>query len=398
MAEEIKLWDKIKDTWSGNVDPQEEKYSIKEDLKKQEYPFYTKPKKKKKKDINNYDEFTKLIIETSERIAAPKKKPVKYTKEGLTDVALMLTGNTTAISSTLDKWKTQRESKKFQKKRDYVEGYTDIAQQLLKGTGNFVQSASEWVLTPIDWAFSTEFQQKFNKSIDEDMSFAADKPESIPGSIAKLIGEYAIPVSVATKIKSGLLGWSKLKWLQERNKVSKASKIATRMAEGAFILGFADAFYGSGGRPDMERGLPWGMLVGDPSKGRINKPIDTKGLTGSELAKATLINKIRFAREGAIIGGGFPLVGKAAQLTMKHFVRPGVRQNVGIILEGTGKTFSTAAWLLARTPGVPTAARITRDWTGAALTKAVVPALTRVFRFFKLLSIIWKKQSVPWYY
>ena len=97
MAEEIKLWDKIKDTWSGNVDPEQEKYSIKEDLKSQEYPFYTKPKKKKKKDIENYDEFTKLIIETSERIAAPKKKPVKYTKEGLTDVALMLTGNTTAI-------------------------------------------------------------------------------------------------------------------------------------------------------------------------------------------------------------------------------------------------------------------------------------------------------------
>ena len=165
MAEEIKLWDKIQDTWSGNVDPEQEKYSIKEGLKKQEYPFYTKPKKKKKKDIENYDEFTKLIIETSERIAAPKKKPVKYTKEGLTDVALMLTGNLTAQSYTLDKWKKQRESKKFQKKRDYVEGYTDIAQQLLKGTGNFVQSASEWVLTPIDWAFSTEFQKKFNKQV-----------------------------------------------------------------------------------------------------------------------------------------------------------------------------------------------------------------------------------------
>ena len=130
----------------------------------------------------------------------------------------------------------------------------------------------------------------------------------------------------------------------------------------------------------MDRGIGWGALIGKPGTGRINKPINTKGLTGKELAKATLINKVRFAREGAIIGGGFPLVGKAAQLTMKHFVRPGVRQNVGIILEGTGKAFSTASWILARTPGVPTAARITRDWTGAALTKAVVPALTRNLR------------------
>ena len=45
MAEEIKLWDKIQDTWSGNVDPEQEKYSIKEDLKSQEYPFRVKPKR-----------------------------------------------------------------------------------------------------------------------------------------------------------------------------------------------------------------------------------------------------------------------------------------------------------------------------------------------------------------
>ena len=43
------------------------------------------------------------------------------------------------------------------------------------------------------------------------------------------------------------------------------------MTEGAFILGFADAFYGSGSRPDMDRGLPWGALVGKPTKARISK-------------------------------------------------------------------------------------------------------------------------------
>ena len=153
----------------------------------------------------------------------------------------------------------------------------------MKGTGNFIQSASEWVLTPIDYAFSTEFQDKFNDAMDKNLSFAADEPETFMGDISKLIGEYAVPISVATKIRNGAMQWSKLKQLQAYNKTHKGSKIATRMAEGAFILGFADAFYGSGSRPDMERGLPWGMLVGDPSKGRLNKPIDTKGLTGSEL-------------------------------------------------------------------------------------------------------------------
>ena len=178
--------------------------------------------------------------------------------------------------------------------------------------------------------------------------------------------------------------WSKLKQLQAYNKTHKGSKIATRMTEGAFILGFADAFVGSGSDPDMERGLPWGALVGKPDKGRINKPIDTKGLTGKDLVKATFINKIRFAREGAMIGGGFPLVGKVAQLGMKHFVRPGVRLNVGMYLRGASGVFSTASFILARTPllkqSVQATAKATRNWTGATLEKAIVPMLTANLR------------------
>jgi hypothetical protein len=371
------------------------KKEIKKELRSQNYPFYTKPKKKKKKDIETFSDFQKLLIETSERVSAPKKKPVKYTSEGAFD-AMSALGFVGIVpqATTLNKLKQQQESKKFQKKRKYVEGYTDIATSLMRGTGNFIQSASEYVLTPIDYGFSTDFQTKFNNYMDDSLAFAPDKAESIPGTISQLAAEYAIPISVATKIKSGAMTWSKLKQLQAYNKTHKGSKIFTRMAEGAFILGFADAFYGSGSRPDMERGLPWGALVGKPTKGRINKPIDTKGLTGRELAKATLINKVRFAREGAIIGGGFPLVGKIAQLGMKHFVKPGVRQNVGLYLQGVSGVFSTAAFILARAPGfkqaVPAVAKATRNWTGAVLTKAVVPTLTGNLRMptKKNLSLI----------
>ena len=145
------------------------KKEIKKDLKSQEFPFYTKPKKKKKSDIENYSDFEKLLIEVSEKVSAPKKKPTKYTKEGLFD-AMSVVGMIPGTQAyTLDKLTKQQEDKKFQRKRKYVEGYTDIATQLMKGTGNFVQSASEWVLTPIDWAFSTEFQDKFNKAMDKSL-------------------------------------------------------------------------------------------------------------------------------------------------------------------------------------------------------------------------------------
>jgi len=375
------------------------KKEIRKDLRSQEYPFRTRPKKKKKE---TYTDFQKLLIETSERVAKPKKKPVKYTKEGLFD-AMSVLGLVDPLgvsqAYTLNKLTKQQADKKFQRKRKYVEGYTDIATQLMAGTGNFVQSASEWVLTPIDYAFSTQFQEKFNNYMDDSLAFAADEAETIPGSVSKLIGEYAVPLSVATKIRSKAMQWSKLKRLQTYNKTHKGSKIFTRMAEGAFILGFADAFVGSGGRPDMDRGLPWGALIGKPTKGRINKPIDTKGLTGRELAKATLINKVRFAREGAMIGGGFPLVGKVAQLGTKHLIKPPVRKGVGLGLQGVSGVFSTASFILARTPGLKTGvqkvAKYTRNWTGATLEKAVVPLLTANLRMPTMRNKSFIRQLPP---
>ena len=394
MAEDKRtLWSDLKKNifdvgLSGDVggDPRGYgKKEIKKELRSQEYPFRTRPKKKKKKDIEQYTDFQKLLLATEEKIFPPKKKAVKYTKEGLFD-AMNVLGFTGPITQafTLDKLTKQQDSKKFQRRKKYVEGYTDIATSLMRGTGNFIQSASEWVLSPMDYVFTTDFQDRFNNYMDNSLSFAPDEAETLPGSVSELIAEYAIPVSAATKIRSKAMEWSKLKRLQAYNKTHKGSKIFTRMVEGAFILGFADAFVGSGSRPDMERGLPWGALIGEPDKGRINKPIDTKGLKGKELIKATFINKIRFAREGAMIGGGFPLVGKVAQLGTKHLIKPVVRPAVGLSLKGASGVFSTAAFILARTPllkqSVQATAKATRNWTGATLEKAVVPLLTANLR------------------
>ena len=50
---------------------------------------------------------------------------------------------------------------------------------------------------------------------------------------------------------------------------------------------------------------------------------DTRGLKGKKKAAAVLRNKLKYGAEGTIIGGGFPLIGKAAQLTTK-FAKKGV--------------------------------------------------------------------------
>ena len=118
------------------------KKEIKKDLRSQEFPYYTRPKKKKKADIENYNDFQKLLIEVSEKVSKPKKKPVKYTKEGAFDAMSALGFIPGTQSYTLDKLTKKQADKKFLRKRKYVEGYTDIATQLMKGSGNFVQSAS----------------------------------------------------------------------------------------------------------------------------------------------------------------------------------------------------------------------------------------------------------------
>ena len=90
------------------------KKEIKKDLKSQEFPFYTKPKKKKKSDIENYSDFEKLLIEVSEKVSAPKKKPTKYTKEGLFD-AMSVVGMIPGTQAyTLDKLTKQQEDVNIQ--------------------------------------------------------------------------------------------------------------------------------------------------------------------------------------------------------------------------------------------------------------------------------------------
>ena len=127
MAEDKRtLWSDIKlnildKGWKGEVAGDTRGYGkkeIKKDLRSQEYPFYTRPKKKKKADIENYSDFEKLLIEVSEKVSAPKKKPVKYTREGAFDAMSMLGWIPGTQVSTLDKLTKQQADKSFKEKEN----------------------------------------------------------------------------------------------------------------------------------------------------------------------------------------------------------------------------------------------------------------------------------------
>jgi hypothetical protein len=123
MAEDKRtLWSDLKKNildvgWKGDITKGDKKrYSIKDELRSQEYPFKTRPKKKKKADIETLNDFQRLLIETSERVSKPKKKPVKYTAEGAFDAASLL-GIIPLQGYALAKLESQKQSKKFQKRK-----------------------------------------------------------------------------------------------------------------------------------------------------------------------------------------------------------------------------------------------------------------------------------------
>ena len=321
----------------------------------------------KKKVIENESEFENAFNYAMEKAYDRSKLPTKYTKEGLLQAAL--TFNPTTMPSMLEKYR-QDQDPEVKKKRKYVEGYTDIAKSIMRGGPNFVRSASEFVLTPIDYVFDSDFQTKFNKMMDT--KEVLGEAETLPGALSELLAEYAIPVSAATKVVNGAKTWKQIKNLQQFMGTSKASKIAQRMGRDATILGLSEVAVRSGSDPNEDYGLEYKIPFTDISAGQINKPESTKGLTGSDLALATIKNKFRYAREGTLLGGGFPLVGKALQQTYKYAAKPVIKGGLNV----AGKTMGGVAKVASMDKYVlPNMAKGLRYAAVKPLEKVVAPII-----------------------
>ena len=308
----------------------------------------------KKKVIENESEFENAFNYAMEKAYDRSKLPTKYTKEGLLQAALTFTN--VGMAPMLEKYR-QDQDPEVKKKRKYIEGYTDIAKSIMRGGPNFVRSASEFVLTPIDYTFNTDFQTKFNKMMDT--KEVLGEAETLPGALAELLSEYAIPVAAATKVVNGAKTWKSIKNLQQFMGTSKASKIAQRMGRDATILGIAETAVRSGSQPNEDYGF-------------IVQPESTKGLKGKELALATIKNKFRYAKEGTLIGGGFPLGAKVLQQTYKYGAKPVIKGTLNV----AGKTMGGVAKVASMDKYVlPNMAKGLRYAAVKPLEKVVAPII-----------------------
>ena len=198
-------------------------------------PIIVKPKRIPSGKLETESEFEEAFNMAINKAFDESKLPTKYTKEGLAKLSLMFGSST--LPSVIQNLKEESKPENL-KKRKYVEGYSDIAKAILRGGPNFVQSASEFVLSPIDYVFDTDFQTKFNKKMNE-MTEPLGGAETLPGGITELMTEYAVPLSVATKVLNGAKTYKQVQNLQRFMGTSKASKIAQRMTRDGAILGAA---------------------------------------------------------------------------------------------------------------------------------------------------------------
>ena len=100
-------------------------------------------------------------------------------------------------------------------------------------------------------------------------------------------------------------------------------------------------------------------------------------------------NKFRFAREGTIIGGGFPLLAKTAQLGVKHLAKPVVGKTLNIAGKAIGEGWKPGGVTI---PGIskmasydkyvlPTMAKAIRKTIGWPAEKIISPLIISAICF-----------------
>ena len=204
-------------------------------------------------------------------------------------------------------------NKEITQERDYTTGLDEISKGISSGIYDLQNSLGSLLFAGTDLAVNTDFLSKFEKVMEEN---EPTRPETWRGELTSILTQFGVPGVTIAKIAGRIPAVVKMKKAADAvkgGKTRKASQIATRMVEGAGIVGATDFIASEPGRQSL-----------------FFKPEDTKGLSGREKAGAEFRNRIKYGLEGTAVGGGFPLVGKATQLGYKYGLSPLLSNRFGV--------------------------------------------------------------------
>ena len=322
----------------------------------------------KNKIVLDKDTVANTLTSSLQKTLTKRKKPVKFTWEGLKNFSQVFTTN------PFDKMRNERlrelvDNKDDAKEKDYIDFFEDMEKSVYGAVQNIGYSFGDLVTTGIDAAADTNLTERLDKVYEENK---IDDPETLLGTVNKVLIEYGVPGGAVFKVMNRAKKLIRAKKFKDKKITdaeiaggsSKAVNLAKRVGYMSAAFGATD-FITSGAR-QKEESEP---LIMDLEK--------EEGLEGRDLALARFRNKLRFGAEGTIIGAGFPLLGKPLAKIATVGAKYGLMKPAGYALQGVDLlAVRPASYLLSRIPGSATAGKSIRDASSFVIDKALSTVLT----------------------
>ena len=191
-----------------------------------------------------------------------------------------------------------------------IDAVGDVVSGAVTGLPLAVKAVGELLTTGIDYTFDTNYTKKLDDLTDEFLDYTGE-PETFAGQITQLGTQFALPLGITSKIIGNIgklkpfvgrtFGMRNANLVNKNRFIQKGANLAQKSGTGALSLAATDFVFSGRERIDpifFER-------------------TDEEGKTGKELAAARFANKVKFGKEGALVGGLFPLIGSALGLGVR---------------------------------------------------------------------------------
>ena len=319
---------------------------------------------KPKKTILDAETVRETLASSITRPLTVQKKPVKFTWKGLFNFTSLLETNPFSPRK-LQRIRDLSEGNKANEK-DYIDFFEDMEKSIYGGAQNFVYSIGDVLTTGIDAAANTNLTTALDKAYEENK--VAD-PETLLGTINKVLIEYGIPGGAVFKVMN------RAKKLFKSKKTIDAKKAADLTGQGSKIVNVAKrAGY-------MSTAFAATDFITSGARSKTQDPLlmdaeNEEGLQGRDLALARFRNKLRFGAEGALIGGGFSLMGGPLARIATVGAKYGLFKPAGYALKGVDLAIRPATYLAANIPGSAAAGKALRNASSYVIDKALSTAIT----------------------
>ena len=302
-----------------------------------------------------------------------QKKPVKFTWSGAADF-LTTTSNTplgrynlrSLMDKSLPRITDLAAGRDKPKEKDYIDFFEDIEKSVFGAAQNIGYSIGDLLTTGIDAARDTNLTERLDTVYEENK---IAEPETLLGTVNKVLIEYGLPGGAVFKVMNRAKKLFKSKKINDANKVAAVTGAGTKIVNTAKRVGYmstafaATDFITSGARSKTQ----------DPILLDAEKE---EGLEGRDLALTRFRNKLRFGAEGALIGGGFALMGGPLARLATIGAKYGLMKPAGYALRGVDLAIRPVTYLAANIPGSAAAGKAIRNASSYVIDKSLSTAIT----------------------